>query len=196
MSILTAQEATSALANTTMAPLKTASPLPNASPMACVALWEATKREPITAADLSWRVEPIALPPAKHLTIEKLESGLKTNGPAFTASGGPAKLAWLRRCESGRTIDLTCLALGHTRILHLPGELFVEYQLAAKALRPDLFVAVASYGDYAPGYIGTAIAYQEGGYETQPESSNVAPEAEAVLTNAISKLLDRGFVEK
>jgi len=51
-----------------------------------------------------------------------------------------------------------------------------------------LFVAVAAYGDYGPGYIGTAKAYEEGGYETG-EASAVAPEAEAVLMTAIRKLL-------
>ena len=48
---------------------------------------------------------------------------------------------------------------------------------------------MAAYGDYGPGYIGTAVAYSEGGYETSPESSNVAPEAEARLLEAIDKLL-------
>jgi hypothetical protein len=55
-----------------------------------------------------------------------------------------------------------------------PGELFVEYQLAAKAMRPDRLAAVAAYGDYAPWYIGTAVAYERGGYETGPDASNVA----------------------
>ena len=41
----------------------------------------------------------------------------------------------------------------------MPGELFVDHLLAAKARRPDLFVARAAYGEYAPLYIGTAIAY-------------------------------------
>ena len=50
----------------------------------------------------------------------------------------------------------------------MPGELFVEYQLFAQRLRPDLFVAMAAYGDYSPGYIGTRIAYTQGGYETGP----------------------------
>ena len=71
----------------------------------------------------------------------------------------------------------------------MPGELFVEYQLAAKAQRPDLFVAMAAYGDYAPWYIGTAIAYEQGGYETEPRSSNVGPEAEALLMRALRNLL-------
>ena len=86
-------------------------------------------------------------------------------------------------------IDVTCLRVGKQRVLHLPGELFVEYQLAAKALRPDLHVSLAAYGDYGPGYIGTAAAYPEGGYETSARASNVAPEVETVLMNAMRKLL-------
>jgi hypothetical protein len=74
-------------------------------------------------------------------------------------------------------------------MLHLPGELFVEYQLAAKALRPDLHVMMAAYGQYGPGYIGTDAAYAEGGYETSLLSTNVAPGVEAVLMNAIKQLL-------
>jgi hypothetical protein len=56
-------------------------------------------------------------------------------------------------------------------------------------MRSDLFVAMAAYGDYAPGYIGTEIAYSQGGYETSPDASNVAPEVEGVLMKAIRKLL-------
>jgi hypothetical protein len=151
--------------------------------------WEATKREPINAGDVHWETEPVTLPPAKYLNLEKLEAELKSGGTPFVASGGPSKLAWVRRCKSGLTIDVSCLSLRQARILYMPGELFVEYQLAAKAMRPDLFVAMAAYGDYGPAYIGTAAAYAEGGYETMPESSNVAPEVETVLMDAIRKLL-------
>ena len=105
------------------------------------------------------------------------------------AQGGVSRLAWTRRCQAGHSLDVVCLGLGRARILHVPGELFVEYQLAAKAERPDLFVAMAAYGDYAPWYIGTAIAYEQGGYETSPTASNVGPESEALLLTAIRKLL-------
>ena len=149
--------------------------------------WESTTRYSITAVDVSWTIESVALPPAKHL--DKLEAQLKDRDTTFLSSGGASRLAWLRRCRDGRRIDVVCLGLGRARILHLPGELFVEYQLAAKAERPDLFVAMAAYGDYAPWYIGTALAYEEGGYETSPASSNVAPQVEGVLTTAIRKLL-------
>jgi len=151
--------------------------------------WENTQRQPITASDVNWSREPVALPPAKHLAIENLEAQLGAGDKNFTAQGEVSKLAWLRRCQAGHKIDVTCLSLGRARILHLPGETFVEYQLAAKAARPDLFVTVAGYGDYAPFYIGTAISYEQGGYETSPASSNVSPEVEGVLMGAIRKLL-------
>jgi len=151
--------------------------------------WEKTKREPLSAAAVQWTVEPVALPPSKQLSLETLETELKDRDPKLVMQGDASRLAWLRRCQAGHQIDVTCLKLGRARILHLPGELFVEYQLAAKAQRPDLFVAMAAYGDYAPWYIGTAIAYEQGGYETEPRSSNVAPEVEGVLMGAIRKLL-------
>jgi len=149
--------------------------------------WETTKRQPLSARDVSWTVESVTLPPAKHLSVEKLEAQLAAGEKEFNAS----RLAWWRRCRDGHKIDVTCLGLGPARILHLPGELFVEYQLAAKAARPDLLVAMAAYGDYAPWYIGTAMAYEQGGYETSPSASNVAPEVEGVLMTAINKLLGK-----
>ena len=81
------------------------------------------------------------------------------------------------------------MRIGKARVLHMPGELFVEYQLAAQKQRPDLFVAMAAYGDYAPGYIGTEIAYGQGGYETSERASRVAPQVEGVLTGAVNRLL-------
>ena len=72
----------------------------------------------------------------------------------------------------------------------MPGELFVEYQLAAKELRPDLRVAMAAYGDYGPGYIGTEVAYGQGGYETSERASKVDKGCEAVLMAGIRELLD------
>ncbi len=148
--------------------------------------WESTRRQPIAASDVNWRVEPVTLPLAKHLSVEKLEAQLAANDKEFNAS----RLAFARRCRDGNKIEVSCLSLGKARIVHLPGESFVEYQLAAKAARPDLFVAVAAYGDYAPWYVGTAIAYEQGGYETSPSASNVAPEVESVLMSAIRKVLE------
>ena len=48
---------------------------------------------------------------------------------------------------------------------------------------------MAAYGEYGPGYIGTQIAYSQGGYETGPTASLVAPTVETVLMNAMRELL-------
>jgi hypothetical protein len=151
--------------------------------------WEATERAPLTAEAVQWNSVPVAFPPAPHLNVETLEAVIKTDEDTGARHAAARNLAWLRRCQAGDAVDVSCLALGKARLLHLPGELFVEYQLAAKAARPDLAVSMAAYGDYAPGYIGTTHAYTQGGYETSERASRVAPETEAVLMNAIHALL-------
>ena len=151
--------------------------------------WTTTLKYPLTANDIGWETEPVRLAPADHIDEDKL-LGLLNSGEAEDAFLTEVdKLAWLRRYQEGHAIDITCLRVGDARVLHMPGELFVEYQLAAKAMRPDLDVAMAAYGEYGPGYIGTAVSYDEGGYETSERASNVGPEAEAILTEAMEKLL-------
>jgi len=147
-----------------------------------------TKKLPLTAADVGWETIPVKLPVAPHLKQEDLIKDLKTE-PARGYVSKADQLAWVVRCKSGHAIDIACLRVGTTRVLHMPGELFVEYQLAAKKMRPDLQVAMAAYGDYGPAYIGTTVAYAEGGYETSARASNVAPEVEPVLMDAMKQLL-------
>lgn len=153
--------------------------------------WESTKKSPLSAQDVAWNVEPVVLPVAEHLDAAELQKTLEDKqaepGARYTAG---QRLIWLKRCQSGETIDIGCLSLGNARVLHMPGELFVEYQLAAQKLRTDLFVAMAAYGEYGPGYIGTEVAYSQGGYETSARASKVAPEVEGVLMGAVKKLLD------
>jgi hypothetical protein len=150
---------------------------------------DSTVKKPLAAGDIGWASVPVKLLPAPHLDSEELVAKLKTS-PAKGYISYADQLAWLTRCKAGRAIDVTCLRVGDSRMLHLPGELFVEYQLAAKAMRPDLHVTVAAYGDYGPGYIGVEKAYAEGGYETGPNASNVAPGVEGVLLGAMKELLN------
>lgn len=150
--------------------------------------FESTEKFPVHADNIQWTVDAVALPAAKHLDRKTLTEQL-ANWDGAKYWGSPDKLAWLLRCESGHKIDIGCLSVGDVRVLHMPGELFVEYQLAASAMRPELKVAMAAYGDYGPGYIGTEASYGQGGYETSESASNVAAEVEAVLMGAIGRLL-------
>jgi hypothetical protein len=152
--------------------------------------YQATEKHPISAADVDWQTLPVALPASAYLNEEALIEKLKDSKLDPSQRAEVAKdLVWLRRCQAGDKVDLTCLTIGTARILHMPGELVVEYQLAAQEMRPDLFVAMAAYGEYAPGYICLKEHYEQGGYEDSPGASKVAPEVEDVLMAAMKELL-------
>jgi hypothetical protein len=149
----------------------------------------AVKRVPVKAADVEWRVTRAALPLSKLYSVKELEARVADAKLSEKERLRAARnLVWARRCEAGEKLDITCLRVGPAYVLHMPGELFVEYQLAAQKMRPDSPVMMAAYGDYGPGYIGTAISYTQGGYETGPVS-RVGPGSEEALMRAICELL-------
>jgi hypothetical protein len=154
--------------------------------------WKATRKSPLSATDIEWRAQPVALPLREELGDEV--PALKTLADAKAGFRDRARaarqLAWARRCKAGHRIDLGCLRVGTVRVLHMPGELFVEYQLAAQKMRLDATVCMAAYGDDGCGYIGTEIAYSQGGYETT-KVSQVAPQVEKVLMDGMRALLER-----
>ena len=154
------------------------------------AAWSATNRVPITSTDIGWRTRDVKLPLSPMLADETPIVQLLNNASAMPRDRVRAArdLAWARRVSSGKAIQLSCLRIGQAQVLHVPGELFVEYQLAAAAMKPQATVCMAAYGDYGPGYIGTEIAYSQGGYETGIVS-RVAPGVEKVLLTAIGELL-------
>ncbi|MEM1441811.1 MAG: hypothetical protein AAGF67_05685, partial [Verrucomicrobiota bacterium] len=173
----------------------------NGSPEARVALverahagmaaaWEAQVKTPVSAFELSWEVEPVRLPKGHMLDEEKLIEELSNpDTPVKDRVRAARDWVYLERWKDGRTIDIGLLQLGDASALFFPGELFVEYQLAAKAMRPDNFIAVAAYGDGGPGYIGTDVSYGQGGYEVG-RVSLTAPGAEKILHEAMQLLLD------
>jgi hypothetical protein len=153
-----------------------------------VAAWKATERIPVTG--WTWRVEPVRLPPRTEPSFGEEQSTTDLNDPKQTKArrnNAAFQLAWLKRTDT--PIEITALDFGaKATTLHLPGEPFVEYQLAAHKLRPDASVFVAAYGDDGPGYIPTAAAYLQGGYE--PTVALSGPGSEAILLKAIAKVLD------
>lgn len=153
---------------------------------AMVEAWKTTERHAV--AGWEWRIEPLKLPPrtqkqfqegdSRKVLEDPKQSKAKRNNAAF-------QLAWLKR--SDRPIPLTYLDLGKVQVVHLPGEPFIEFQLKAQELRPDLFLCVAGYGDGGPGYIPPAKAYLEGGYE--PTVALAGPESEKIIQQALAKLM-------
>ena len=72
----------------------------------------------------------------------------------------------------------------------LPAEAYVEYQLLAQKLRPDVFAMVAGYGECGPGYIPIERAWQENDANLN-DWCWVAPGSEARMTEALTTALKR-----
>ncbi|HJZ53614.1 MAG TPA: hypothetical protein VKE74_01565, partial [Gemmataceae bacterium] len=149
--------------------------------------WKDTKR--VEVKGWEWRFEPVRLPPRKEPSFGEAMSRQvleDAKAPAARRNNAAFQLAWLQRIET--PIEVNCLDFeGKVLSLFLPGEAFIEYQLAAQQMRPDAAVHVAAYGDDGPGYIPTARAYLEGGYE--PTVALSGPDSEAILLKSMRKLL-------
>lgn len=131
--------------------------------------------------DFPLRTEPDFTEPTYRKTMADPKQPAQ---PRLIAALG---VSWIERVKSNHPIELSCLSMGAIRIVHLPGEPFIEFQLGAQERRPDCFVAVAGYGEAATGYICLEKSYGEGGYE--PTASQIAPPSEKILKEAISDLL-------
>lgn len=152
--------------------------------------WSETEKISISSADIGWITVPTHLPAevrndeGETFTEEELIEQFVAD-----PGDGTGDLAWMHRSNAGHKIPLTCLKIADARVLHMPGELHIEYQLAAAAMRPDAFVAMAAYGDGGPGYIATRASYPKGAYEVG-SPSDVSPDVEDALTAGMRELLD------
>ncbi len=145
--------------------------------------WNKTQKQSVSTTNVKWDTEPLLLPiNPKVAEIEKTMHEMNNRQLA----NNMGRLGWYMRRMEGKSIETACISIGNARLLFMPGELFVEYQLVAKKLSPNNFVAMAAYGDYVPFYIGTEEAYKEGGYEI--ESSPVTKESEKVILENIESL--------
>lgn len=139
---------------------------------------------------LRWRVRrmPFPLRTDKPFTAaENRRILLDPDSSTAQTRKAAIALAWIERVESHQAIELSCLSIGRIRMLHLPGEPFVQFQLAAQKMRPNEFVCVAGYGDCGMGYIGGDRIYTDkGGYE---QTYAFAGPCEQQLLETIKQLL-------
>ena len=77
--------------------------------------------------------------------------------------------------------------MGGARLLHLPGEAFIEYQLRAQQLPSDGFACTAAYGDGGPWYIPVKEEYPNEGYEVSVAFCE--PAIDDILTGGIRRVL-------
>ncbi|MBK9168682.1 MAG: hypothetical protein IPM24_14605 [Bryobacterales bacterium] len=155
------------------------------------AAWTATQRARLERVES--RAVPLPLTP-------RIEPGFTTEDfrreiadpavPFSTKALNAMGLSW-----GGRPLDLPVVDFGPVRMLLMPGETFLQYQLWAQAMRPDLFVIALGYGDGAPGYVPTVTATEEG-FDRRKRSIKTWMwcdpwKSEAVLRGAVEHALDR-----
>ena len=150
--------------------------------------WGKTVRQAFRGAD--FRVESLRLEPRQGdgFDVVDLRSKLVPGVKPFTQCLAAMGLSWRERVATGRPIEVPCLDLGGAALLVLPGESYVEYQLAAQRERPADFICVAGYGDGATGYVPTELHWAE--HDTNlGDWCWVAPGAEERMRQAISRVL-------
>jgi hypothetical protein len=155
------------------------------------AAWSAQIKVPITSGDVDWHARAVALPLANRLrnkeeVLKKLDD---PKVPFEDRSYAARDFAWIQQCEKGRRVSISLLRLGPAYILFSEGELFVQYQLAAEAMKPGKFVAMATYGGNGVGVVCTKRAYSEEGYQEEVFFSRTSAGAEEVMVGAIKGLL-------
>lgn len=142
------------------------------------------------AGKIVWHTAPLTLPSRPDMPAlvkqsrEKLENPGKASGTDLYKAA--IYLAWDAR---KKPLEMSSLQIGRVRILNMPGEPSLQYQFYAQQLLKKDFVAVAGYGDCAPGYLVLDKHFEEGGYE--PGASNTGPGAEARIKDAIRQVMAR-----
>ena len=137
---------------------------------------------------VAWKTVDILPPPRESLIAESLQHQISNKSGSVVSRNRPAfMLAWLRRLQRRVPIVLSSLHVNNVRLLHLPSECFVQYQLRAQTMQPDGFVATAAYGDGGPWYIPVWEEYAHGGYE--PSVAFCDPKIDGILTEGMRTLL-------
>jgi hypothetical protein len=138
---------------------------------------------------IGWNSSLFSFRPREDLDAEKLRK-IASDPAESTANRHRAAMAWswLGRVQAGQPIRLSRVDLPGARLLFLPGETFVEYQLAAQKVDPRVPLFTAAYGDGGPWYIPLDRSFDEGGYE--PSVSWVSRTSEQPYRDAIRRLLE------
>lgn len=155
---------------------------------AMTAAWRETRRQPVR--EFTQRNVPLRLEPRDDasFTPAELERQLTAGGKPFPQCLAALGLSWRERLATAPALTISALDFGPAQLLLLPGESYVEYQLAAQQMRPDHFICVAGYGDGAAGYIPTEKYFAEGDTNLR-DWCWIAPGCEAPMMTAMRHAL-------
>jgi hypothetical protein len=147
---------------------------------------------------------PLVPPPPAEELRSLLAAGRWPSGQALTETerqwaAGAMKVLAEGRLDEGVPAEVQVFRLGGVWLVTLPGEVFLEIGwktrdavAQAAGVAPER-VVVAAYANGSVGYVPTAAAMPEGGYEVTAyrhggRPSGYAPESEDVLARTAAEL--------
>lgn len=144
---------------------------------------------PSPAQGVRWRSVDLTPASRPDLDARALASVMESATTAVDRNRTAYARAWVERASAPipAPVTISALHLGPARLLHLPSECFVEYQLRAQERGAGAFVATAAYGDGGPWYLPTREAYPQRGYEV--DVAWCAPSTDSLLMQGIEQLL-------
>jgi neutral ceramidase len=117
---------------------------------------------------------------------------IEVEGLVFRSRTVPLPLRWPGSGPSHETCpaQLSALGLGPLGIVLLPGEIFTETALAIEQESPFQHTLIFGFAESSIGYVPTARAFEEGGYEVGPGKwSYLQAGAESILCREAVELL-------
>jgi neutral ceramidase len=150
--------------------------------------------QPIVGANHTFKI------PARKITDEEIEwadNVLKQAGDTIAVMpdgvGDDYKAQLYKKLrkiqDQDVAVEQTCVAVGDVAMLSFPGELFTEIGMHIKEKSPFRHTAIIGLANGYVGYVPTAKAIMEGGYE--PDTRNLDAAAEDLIVTHSLKLLNQ-----
>ncbi|MGB9588466.1 MAG: hypothetical protein ACPL7O_09845, partial [Armatimonadota bacterium] len=147
---------------------------------------------------------PLDVPPSEELNDDLMEIQKRLNEVPTSGADkewleamkdwADSALTALSHGQTTTTFEVQRFSIGNNHIIALPGEVFVEYALNLKSEFTGLLVAGYANGNI--GYVPTAGAFSEGGYEVETAyklyaNFKLTPDCEKLILDSVRRLLTR-----
>ena len=151
--------------------------------------WDQTKKTAIPK-NIAWKSTEVTLPLGENIVEEKLRSTLSNEKSSWSRKNFSSRKTCVVSAVEGRSKNKCFVfTVRKNMAVESAGRIICRISTGCSANETGEEVCTAAYEELGPGYIGTAISYTQGGYETSDLNSGVAPEVEAILLKAIKKVL-------
>jgi len=143
-------------------------------------------------ADLSYRDIPSTrLKEAKHILDNRPPPKLRPDGtvsvdPTWFTAASTRSVELARRRTPTLPYEIQAFRIGEAAVIGLPGEPFVEGQLALKTKADAPFVWPSHMASQYVGYLPTAEAWERGGHEARPDVTYWSKLAQGSLETVVA----------